>query len=97
MFGTLPGTDSFSTGYRGKYFDELFPILRPDHTSLGVNVTGLVHTGGRFLLAAKTSMTLGIVVDDTIHFQCKYLRARREKNLSSADATRYTTTRSVPP
>jgi predicted RND superfamily exporter protein len=35
------------------------------------------------------SMTLGIVVDDTIHFLSKYLRARREKNLSSVDAIRY--------
>ena len=34
-------------------------------------------------------MTLGIVVDDTIHFLSKYLRARREKNLSAVDALRY--------
>ena len=30
-------------------------------------------------------ITLGIVVDDTIHFLSKYLRARHEKNLSSVD------------
>jgi predicted RND superfamily exporter protein len=35
------------------------------------------------------SITLGIVVDDTIHVLSKYLRTRREKNLSSADAIRY--------
>jgi len=34
-------------------------------------------------------MTLGIVVDDTIHFLSKYLRARREQNLSAEDAIRY--------
>jgi predicted RND superfamily exporter protein len=34
-------------------------------------------------------MTLGIVVDDTIHFLSKYLRARREKHLSAEDAVRY--------
>jgi predicted RND superfamily exporter protein len=34
-------------------------------------------------------MTLGIVVDDTVHFLSKYLRARREKGLSSEDAVRY--------
>jgi len=34
-------------------------------------------------------MTLGIVVDDTVHFLSKYLRARREKNMSSEDAVRY--------
>jgi predicted RND superfamily exporter protein len=34
-------------------------------------------------------MALGIVVDDTVHFLSKYLRARREKNLPSEDAIRY--------
>jgi len=34
-------------------------------------------------------MTLGIVVDDTIHFLSKYLRARREKGLGAEDAVRY--------
>ncbi|MGN7611276.1 efflux RND transporter permease subunit [Magnetococcales bacterium HHB-1] len=36
-----------------------------------------------------TSMTLGIIVDDTVHFLSKYLRARREKGLSSAEAVRF--------
>jgi len=34
-------------------------------------------------------MTLGIVVDDTVHFLSKYLRARREKNLDAKEATKY--------
>ena len=34
-------------------------------------------------------MTLGIIVDDTIHFLSKYLRARREKNFSPTSAVRY--------
>lgn len=34
-------------------------------------------------------MTLGIVVDDTIHFLSKYLRARREKGLDAEAAVRY--------
>ena len=34
-------------------------------------------------------MTLGIVVDDTVHFLSKYLRARREKGLNAEDAVRY--------
>jgi len=34
-------------------------------------------------------MTLGIVVDDTVHFLSKYLRARREKNLDAMEATKY--------
>jgi predicted RND superfamily exporter protein len=34
-------------------------------------------------------MTPGIVVDDTIHFLSKHLRARREKNFPVVDAIRY--------
>ena len=34
-------------------------------------------------------MTLGIIVDDTVHFLSKYLRARRELNKSAPDAIRY--------
>jgi len=40
-------------------------------------------------LSIVFGMTLGIVVDDTIHFLSKYLRARREKNLSAEDAVQY--------
>lgn len=36
------------------------------------------------------AMTLGIVVDDTIHLISKYLRARREMNLNPVEAVRYT-------
>ena len=34
-------------------------------------------------------MTLGIVVDYTVHFLAKYLRAKRENGLDTADAVRY--------
>lgn len=34
-------------------------------------------------------ITMGIVVDDTVHFLSKYLRARREQGLSSENAVRY--------
>ena len=34
--------------------------------------------------------TLGIVVDDTVHFLTKYLRAVNELGMSKADAIRYT-------
>jgi len=40
-------------------------------------------------LSVVTGMTLGIVVDDTVHFLSKYLRARREDGLSAAEAVRY--------
>ena len=33
--------------------------------------------------------TLGIVVDDTIHFMSKYLRARRDEGLEAAAAVKY--------
>ncbi len=39
--------------------------------------------------ATVTATSLGIVVDDTVHFLTKYLRARREKGLDRADAVRY--------
>ncbi len=40
-------------------------------------------------LSVVTGMTLGIVVDDTVHFLSKYLRARREQGKSVADALRH--------
>ncbi len=40
-------------------------------------------------LSIVFGMTLGIVVDDTIHFMSKYLRARREQGLSPEAAIRY--------
>lgn len=46
---------------------------------------------GRVGLAVSiiAAMTLGIVVDDTIHFLSKYLRAQRELNLPADDAVRF--------
>lgn len=40
-------------------------------------------------LSVVAGMTLGIVVDDTVHFLSKYLRARREKGLNEIEAVRY--------
>jgi len=39
--------------------------------------------------ATVTATALGIVVDDSVHLLTKYLRARREKDLSAEDAIRY--------
>jgi predicted RND superfamily exporter protein len=36
-----------------------------------------------------TGMSLGIVVDDSIHFLSKYLRARREEGMDAEAAVRY--------
>jgi len=42
-----------------------------------------------FSVATVASISLGIVVDDTVHLLSKYVRARREQNGSAADAIRY--------
>lgn len=39
--------------------------------------------------AGVSAVALGIVVDDTVHFLSKYLRARREKGMNQQDAVRY--------
>ena len=38
--------------------------------------------------ATVTSTSLGIIVDDTVHFLAKYIRARREDGLSSPEAVK---------
>lgn len=65
----------------------LLPNLLP--VALGFGVWGLLVGQIGLSLASVMGMTLGIVVDDTVHFLSKYLRARREKQLSPADAVRY--------
>ena len=42
-----------------------------------------------FSVAAIASISLGIVIDDTVHFLTKFMRARREKGLSCANSIRY--------
>ncbi len=39
--------------------------------------------------ATVSAVALGIVVDDSVHFLTKYLRARREKGLSKPEAIKY--------
>lgn len=48
----------------------------------------LVGTVG-FSVAAVASVSLGIVVDDTVHFLSKYVRGMREKGYDRAGAIRY--------
>lgn len=40
-------------------------------------------------LMSVLSITIGIIVDDTVHFLSKYLRAIKEKGADTIDATRY--------
>ena len=65
----------------------LIPNLTPALAAFGIwgLTVGQVGIG----LSIVTGMTLGIVVDDTVHFLSKYLRARREKGLNAEDAVRY--------
>ncbi len=42
-----------------------------------------------FSIATVASISLGIVVDDTVHFLSKYLRARREQGFNAEGAIRY--------
>lgn len=42
-----------------------------------------------FSVATVASISLGIIVDDTVHLLSKYVRARREGNRTAADAIRY--------
>ncbi len=65
----------------------LVPNLAP--AAIGFGVWGLLIGEVGMSIAVVAAMTLGIVVDDTIHFMSKYLRARREKNLLEEDAIRY--------
>jgi len=65
----------------------LIPNLIPAALAFGAWGIAVGQIG--LALSVVTGMTLGIVVDDTVHFLSKYLRARRENNLGSEDAVRY--------
>ncbi len=42
-----------------------------------------------FSVATVASISLGIIVDDTVHFLSKYVRARDEKGLDASDSVKY--------
>jgi predicted RND superfamily exporter protein len=65
----------------------LIPNLAPAIMAFGLwgMLVGQVGLG----LSVIAAMTLGIVVDDTVHFMSKYLRARREHHLNPSAAVRY--------
>ena len=65
----------------------LVPNLAPAVVAFGV--WWIVRGEIGLALSIVTAMTLGIVVDDTVHFMSKYTRARREQGLSAEDAVRY--------
>ena len=65
----------------------LIPNVLPALMAFGAwgFLVGRVNIG----LSTVVALTIGIVVDDTVHFLSKYLRARRERGLSAPDAVRY--------
>lgn len=65
----------------------LIPNITPLLVGLGIwgLTVGYINTG----ISIVFGMTLGIIVDDTVHFLSKYLRARREMGKSPEDAVRY--------
>lgn len=68
-------------------FISLIPNFVP--AILGFGFWGLFVGTVGMSLSVVTGMTLGIVVDDTVHFLSKYLRGRRERGFDAAQAIRY--------
>lgn len=65
----------------------LIPNLVP--AAMGFGIWFFLDGQIGLALSVVTGMTLGIVVDDTVHFLSKYLRARRVKNKNAEEAVRY--------
>ncbi len=62
----------------------LVPNLLP--AAIGFGIWGLLEGEVGLAISVVAGMSLGIVVDDTIHFLSKYLRARRESGASAPTA-----------
>jgi hypothetical protein len=65
----------------------LLPNLAPAAIAFGF--WGLINGQVGLAMSVVMGMTLGIIVDDTVHFLSKYLHARREKNANSQEAVQY--------
>jgi len=65
----------------------LIPNLVPAGMAFGL--WGIINGNVGLSLSVVAAMTLGIVVDDTVHFMSKYLRAKREKGLQAEAAIHY--------
>ncbi len=64
----------------------LIPNLLP--AAMGFGLWGYLYGNVTLAIAVVLAATLGIVVDDTVHFLSKYAKARREGK-SAEDAVRY--------
>jgi predicted RND superfamily exporter protein len=65
----------------------LLPNLAPAAIAFGL--WGILSAQVGLGLSVVIGMTLGIVVDDTVHFLSKYLHARRDKNANTKEAVHY--------
>lgn len=65
----------------------MVPNALPILTAFGI--WAIVRGEVGFSVAAIASLSLGIVIDDTVHFMTKYVRARRQTGLSIEDSIRY--------
>ena len=65
----------------------MVPNLAPIFMTFGIWGM-LVHEVG-LAVSVAAPVALGIIVDDTVHFMSKYLRARREQGKSPTEAVRY--------
>jgi predicted RND superfamily exporter protein len=65
----------------------LIPNVLPAAIAFGV-WAWLVGSVG-FAVSVVTGLSIGIIVDDTVHFLSKYNYARKEKGQDAADAVRY--------
>ena len=71
----------------GMGFLSLIPNVTPIAAGFGfwALFSGTINVG----MAIVFGMTLGIIVDDTVHFLSKYLRARRSRNATAGEAVKY--------
>ena len=65
----------------------LIPNIMP--AILAYGIWGMINGQIDTAVSVVVCLSLGIVVDDTVHFLSKYLRARREQGLDTEDAIRY--------
>jgi predicted RND superfamily exporter protein len=65
----------------------ILPNLAPALMAFGIwgIAVGKIDVGNAIVI----TMALGIIVDDSVHFLSKYLRARREGGMDSQEAVRY--------
>ncbi len=65
----------------------LVPNLAPAFMAFGL--WGIIVGQVGLAISVLVALTLGIVVDDTVHFISKYIRARREYGMNPQEAVKY--------